>query len=191
MDVIVCSRDWNMRPNVMAAILKAVGNGTGLLRHIATGLYKNDDDDADVARINCTDEPVPVWNHDPMECRIVNNHPLLAGIEKNLPDGKLMIASLNGCQGVVHGMPLIVASDVVDGIADGSGVANGTGNPSAEQVATMTTNGPVFCPMFISQIGKGRVVACQWDSIPKPLADATNGRFYIHCLQWLANRPIQ
>jgi hypothetical protein len=45
--------------------------------------------------------------------------------------------------------------------------------------------------MFVSQIGKGKVVACQWDSIPRPLFDATKGRFYIHCVQWLANRPIQ
>jgi len=176
LDVIVLSRDWNMRQPVMEAILKAVSNGTGLLRHLAAGIGQNEDSEL-MAKLNCIDEPKFFWTREATDCRVVSaDHPLLFGIGKSLPEGKLSIANVNGAIGVVHGTPLIVAEE-------GATSAHGTvaeGLPSTAPATSAPSDRRIFCPMFVSQIGKGKVVVCQWDSIPKPLVDATKGRFYIH-----------
>lgn len=185
LDVIVCSRDWNMKPEVMQAILKAVNNGVGLFRHLGLGIRLNGDDDDDTARINCVDDPKFFWTRDPIDCRICSDHELLGGIDKSTPDKKLTISNVNGVIGIVHGTPLIVAEEGAEAhgeIADGLPATQSTSAPTDKRI---------FCPMFISQIGKGRVVACQWDSIPRPLIEATKGRFYIRCVEWLAHRPLK
>jgi hypothetical protein len=190
LDVIVLSRDWNMRKAVMEGILKAVGNGTGLLRHLAAGISQREDDEL-MARINCIDEPKFFWTRETIDCRVVSDHPLLAGIGTTLPEGKLSIANVNGAIGIVHGIPLIVAEEGATSAhgTEAEGLPSTTGS-TTNQSTSAPTDRRIFCPMFISQIGKGKVVACQWDSIPKPLVDATKGRFYIRCVQWLANRPV-
>ena len=109
LDVIVCSRDWNMRPAVMAAIVKAVENGTGLLRHVSTGIFGNEGDNEGLARINCMDDPTIFWTREPIDCVVVSDHELLAGLRKSLPEGRMKIANVNGCIGYLRGEPLIVA----------------------------------------------------------------------------------
>jgi hypothetical protein len=53
-----------------------------------------------------------------------------------------------------------------------------------------TGSGPKMYPMYLSQLGKGLIVNCQWDSIPAPLVDLTHGRFYIRCCEYLSHRPL-
>ena len=53
-------------------------------------------------------------------------------------------------------------------------------------------DGLVFYPLYVSQLGKGRIVNCQWHNNPPPVLDPDNdGIFYLHCVQWLAHRPIE
>jgi hypothetical protein len=53
-------------------------------------------------------------------------------------------------------------------------------------------DGLVFYPLYVSQQGKGRIVNCQWHNRPPVALDPDgDGIFYLHCVQWLAHRPIE
>ena len=48
-----------------------------------------------------------------------------------------------------------------------------------------------FFPLYISQLGKGRIVGCQfpaWSPTPTALTSATDGEFNLRCVLWLAHR---
>ena len=49
--------------------------------------------------------------------------------------------------------------------------------------------GTIFQPLYVSHLGKGRIVCFQWASQQPTLTAMTNGRFYPRCIEWLANRP--
>ena len=58
--------------------------------------------------------------------------------------------------------------------------------------ANSEKEGIVFYPLYVSQLGKGRIVNCQWHNKPPPTLDPDgDGIFYLHCVQWLAHRPIE
>jgi hypothetical protein len=185
MNVIVCSRDFAVKDEVLEAVAKAVEGGVGLLRHLplrAASAEQTEISD----KLQCVTEPEYFHERAATDCRVVSDHPLLHDLRKTLDGGKLPITALNGTKGILHGTPLIVDEGDLAAIAN----LDADGNPVSGKEAAAPKDGKIFAPLFVAQIGKGRVVACQWDSIPKPLIEATEGRFYIHCCQWLANRPL-
>jgi RNA polymerase sigma factor (sigma-70 family) len=178
LDVIVMSRDFAVREDVSAAIHQAVSEGTGLLIHVGPQRVEQSVQQA----LTTMTHTSYFWTRVPVPCTVVSNHPLLSGLKANLPDGQLNIANLNGCIGRLdeHGTPLIVADDLS---------RNNVGTPE-EVLHPTTQDAPKMYPMYVSQLGKGLIVNCQWDSIPAPLVDLSNGRFYIHCCEYLAHRPL-
>ena len=53
--------------------------------------------------------------------------------------------------------------------------------------------GMSFAPLYISQIGKGKIVGigwAAWVAIPEEIDLATDGRFYERCALWLAGREL-
>jgi hypothetical protein len=185
LNVIVCSRDWAVKDEVLEGIAKAVEGGVGLLRHLP--LRAASEEHTEISdKLQCLTDTEYFHERAPTECRVVSDHPLLHDLRKTLEGGKLPISALNGTKGILHGTPLIV----VDGDVTSLGNVDTEGNPVAGKEVTAPGDAKIFAPLFVAQIGKGRVIACQWDSLPKPIIEATQGRFYIHCCQWLANRPI-
>jgi hypothetical protein len=60
------------------------------------------------------------------------------------------------------------------------------------QPARRLTAGSYMYPLCLSQFGKGRIIdfAFAHYEIPQVLNSANHGRFYIHCVQWLAGKPL-
>jgi hypothetical protein len=185
LNVIVCSRDWAVKDEVLDAIAKAVEGGVGLLRHLPLGATSGEQTDVG-DKLQCVTDSEHFHEKAATECRVVSDHPLLSDVRKSLEDGKLTITSLNGAKGIVHGTPLIVLESDVSALAG----LDAEGKPVEGKQATPPPDAKIFCPLFISEIGKGKVIACQWDGPPKALTKASENRFHIHCCQWLANRPI-
>jgi hypothetical protein len=67
-------------------------------------------------------------------------------------------------------------------------VRNGSAQAFRGLVARYT--GLVFYPRCISHLGKGRIVCLQWNGAQQDLEAMTSGKFYVRCIQWLANRPL-
>ena len=186
LSVIVASRDWAVNDQVLEAIATAVESGVGLLRHMplrAASAEQTDISD----KLQCITGPEDFAERAATECRVVADHPLLGDFPNTLEDRKLTMTLLSGSRGIVHGTPLIVLETDVSALDN----LDPQGKPVEGKTVTAPTDAKIFCPLFISEIGKGKVVACQWDGPPKGLAAATKNRFYIHCCQWLANRPIR
>ncbi len=195
LDVIVCSRDWAVNRDVLVAVRQAVEGGVGLLRQMPLWAAKTDpntgeivgDPHSDAANALERVSGSEYFNQRPLtDCRVVADHPLVYGLRNILPDGKITISALSGSKGIVHGTPLIVLD------ADLASLENvdQNGKPLDGKEVAAPQDAKIFCPLFISHIGKGRVVACQFESIPRAIVKASKGRFYINCCQWLAHRPI-
>jgi len=186
LNVIVASRDWAVNDQVLEAIAKAVEDGVGLLRHLPLRAA-SDEQTALSDKLQCVSDSEHFHERAATECRVVSDHPLLSGLREEVADGKFTMTMLNGQSGIVHGTPLIVLESDVASL----GGLDAEGKPIEGKTATAPADTKIFCPLFISEIGKGKVVACQWDGPPKALAKASKNLFYIHCCQWLANRPLR
>jgi hypothetical protein len=186
LNVIVCSRDWAVNDEVLDAIAKAVEGGVGLLRHLP--LQAASAEQTEIGdKLQCVSDSEHFTQRTATECRVVSDHPLLSDLRAEVEDGKFTMTMLNGQRGIVHGTPLIVLEEDVSAV----GGLDAQGKPIEGKTATAPTDGKIFCPLFISEIGKGKVVACQWDGPPKALVKVSKNRFYIHCCQWLAGRTIK
>ncbi|MGD0464337.1 MAG: hypothetical protein ABSB74_17780 [Tepidisphaeraceae bacterium] len=120
------------------------------------------------------------WNARAVECEVVGNHPLLGGLAGKL--GATIQVIPNGTVGRLKGFPLLRVKDMkgISLVAPDHSV--GTGE--------------YLYPLYISQLGRGRIVGIGFSQtrdtdMPAELEAANNGRFYIHCVQWLAGRTLQ
>jgi len=117
------------------------------------------------------------WNPKPIDCEVVGNHPLLGDLSGNI--GKTVSIIPNGTVGKLSGIPLIRVKDMklISLVA-----ANHT-----------IDTGEYLYPLYISQLGRGKIVGvgfAQNAGVPEILELAHRGRFYIHCVQWLAGQPL-
>jgi hypothetical protein len=56
-------------------------------------------------------------------------------------------------------------------------------------IATTMPAGTTFYPLYISRLGNGRIVCLQWNADQPALEGITLGKFYLHCVDWLAKSP--
>jgi hypothetical protein len=94
-------------------------------------------------------------------CTILAEHPILGFLEVGEP---IWIHVQNGYRGMVTGTPLL-------------------GPPDAENAD--------FCPMFVNNVGEGRVVCCQWlgDMDDHHYGPYTPDEFMARCVNWAAKQP--
>jgi hypothetical protein len=185
LDVIVCSRAWNVKDEMLDAITKAVEGGVGLLQHMPIGT--GDEPNEAAQKLDLITDPEPYFQRPLTDCRIVSEHPILSGLRGKLEDGKTQISALHGARGIVHGTPLIVLEDELNQLTN----VDEQGKPKDDKGAKPPADQKLFCPLFVGELGKGRIVMCQWDSLPKAVVEHSNGRFYVHCIQWLAKREVK
>jgi RNA polymerase sigma factor (sigma-70 family) len=175
LNVIVSQAAHNVPWDVQQAMLQAVHDGVGFLNRgfmtVTPGytpLY---------ASLSGVDNVVYGWSdgYHKLKCEIVGNHPLLGDLAGQT--GKTMLIELAGPIGVARGIPLIRVDDMQDVTAH-RGIKPGPGQS--------------MYPFLLSQYGQGRtmVFAFAHYSVPAQLDKANHGRFYIHCVQWLAGRPL-
>lgn len=173
LDVILTNYNANMRDDVLLAIESAVNGGVGLIWQGAGSITPGYT--PVVKRLAGMSDAEYGWNPGDVDCQVVGDHPLLGSLagqtHKNI---RLMP---NGACGVLNGVPLLCVSNT-DEILSGRKLG-GEKN---------------LYPLYISQLGKGRIVGiafAHYVGVPGQLQKAHNGRFYIHCVQWAAGRPLQ
>lgn len=177
LDVIACPRVWNQTPEVMEAIKAAVSEGTGLL--IWSGLASITPGAGEiVAQLNGLQEGQYAWNPQAVECEVMVDHLLLGKLTK----GQIVSLEPNGMCGILG--------------SGASGLIRVKSENDYHPTAALATTRPAeyaFHPLYISTLGKGRIVGCDfpaWRPVPGPLQNATGGKFLIRCVRWAADRTL-
>ena len=175
LDVLSATSSGNLPENVINSITQRVREGMGFLErqpgYITPG-YNAETNDL----CGFTDG-VFGWSPNSVECEVVGNHPLLGDLSGLT--GKTINLIPNGTVGELKGIPLLRVKQM-------------------HQIMLVASNrtvstGEYLYPLYISQLGKGRIVGIgftQGKEVPEALDAANQGRFYIHCVQWLAGKPL-
>jgi hypothetical protein len=173
LQVLVAIAAHNASPKELSAIEDAVSHGVGLLRGslgtVSPGFTPQ------VQRLAGLTNAGYAWNGTtPTPCVVMAASPLLGDLQR----GQTIHLLPNGVFGNLTGTPLLRVRSMAQ--------MNYRGQPAAP--------GQFLYPLYTSQLGQGRIVGlgfAQYQEIPEELADANHGRFYVHCVQWLAGRPVQ
>jgi hypothetical protein len=174
LDVIVAPRIWDLADEARTSIEAAVTNGTGLLIRDGLGSWEPGSG-PDVSRLSGFDESHFGYNAHPMDCQVIADHPILGKL--TVQTGESISITPNGTWGklATATVPLIKVKDM--------DAFRKFGGSNSETWA--------FYPLYISQLGKGRIVGCQfpaWSPTPTALTSATDGEFNLRCVLWLAHR---
>lgn len=172
LDVIVAPRIWLLKDDARAAIEEAVRNGTGLFIRDGLGCMEPGSGE-EVSRLSGFRYSSFGYNPKPMECEVVGESPILGTLTK----GTSVMITPNGSWGeLAEGMtPLIRVKDM-------------------EGFVKFETRGNaqwVFYPVYVGELGKGRIVGCQfpaWERMPKDLQGATGGEFNLRAVRWAGRR---
>lgn len=172
LDVIVAPRIWMLPEAARSAIEETVRAGTGLLVRNGMGCMEPGSGEA-VSRLSGFDESSFGYNAHPMECEVIAEHPLLG----TLKPGTSVTITPNGTWGLpgAKTVPLIRVKDMAK-----FREFYHHGDPSW-----------VFYPLYIGELGKGRIVGCQWpawERMPKDLQTATDSQFNVRAVKWLARK---
>jgi hypothetical protein len=179
LNVIVAYFAGAMQDEMIAPITESVEHGAGLL--IQQTLHSEKVDTREqIQKLDCVDSGNWFCDEKPSFCRIVApDHPLVQDLKQNYPDGNLQIDYVMGLKGELRGTPLLVSTSSADEDAKN------------DDLIASAKSGERFSPLYIGELGKGKVVACQWYSAGKAFRAATANKFHIHCVQWLAGRPVK
>ena len=172
LDVIVAPRIWFLPDEARAAIEQTVTNGAGLFIRDGLGCMEPGDD-PDTSRLCGFEHSTFGYNPHPMECEVIASHPILGKLKLN----QVISITPNGTWGKPLGqtIPLVRVKDM-DAFRD---------------FEHRGQDDWTFYPVYISQLGKGRIIGCQfpaWEPMPKSLMSATDNEFNLRCVQWLAHR---
>jgi beta-lactamase regulating signal transducer with metallopeptidase domain len=174
-DVLVISRCGNMRDEVLAAIETAVKHGLGLLIRQTMGNVTPEYTPTVVALTGMTEaqygwKPMPA-----VKCEAVGKHPVLGRLDGKI--GTHVTVRPNGTYGLLAGIPLLRIEDMQ--------VISPVGSMGQHP------DDYVFYPLYLSQLGKGRIVGCSfvgYAEAPADLERAASGKFTVRCVTWLAGR---
>jgi hypothetical protein len=177
LNVLVATSAANVPDNVLRAIDESVHQGMGLLQRQLGYLTPGYNNHTLVNELCGYDVGTFGWNAKPVECEVVGNHPLLGDLAGQT--GKTISLIPNGTVGTLKGIPLLRVKNMAD--------------ISLVNVDHRVATGEYLYPLYISQLGQGRIVGVgftQGQDVPADLDAAHNHRFYIHCVEWLAGKPL-
>jgi hypothetical protein len=110
-----------------------------------------------------------------VKCEVVGDNPLLGDLAGRT--GMTMMIEPAGPLGRLRGIPLIRVADM-----------------SQITVQSRRSLGAdmYMYPFYLTQFGRGRIMVFAFAhyQVPAVLNTANHGRFYIHCVQWLAGKPL-
>jgi hypothetical protein len=177
LNVLVATSAANVPNNDLRAIDLRVREGMGLLQRQLGYLTPGYNNGTQVDELCGYDVGTFGWNPKPVDCDVIGDHPLLGDLAGQT--GKTIGLIPNGTVGSLKGIPLLRVKNMAD-IA----LVN-----ADHTVAT----GEYLYPLYVSQLGQGRIVGIgftQGQDVPAELDEANHHRFYIHCVQWLAGKPL-
>ena len=174
-DVLVSTAASSVHDDVTQAINQRVRQGMGLLQRQFGYLTPGYDEQTN--ELNGFRQATFGFSQTPVECEVVASHPLLGDLSGKI--GQTISLVPNGAVGELKGIPLLRVKDM-------------------RRVMLVNANEPVgtgqyLYPLYISQLGQGKIVGIgytQGKDIPPELESANHDRFYIHCVQWLAGKPL-
>jgi len=172
LDVIVFWLTYGMVQEVADGVSQAIRAGLGCVRHGSAG-NRFEGKNVAMAALTGMDNGEYFWggNHTEYLCAVLEPHPILGDLEVG---DVVAVETLDGFTGIHWGRALLSSPD-------------GTGSD--------------FCPLYVHEVGAGRVVSCQWLELPRVGPDAgpeefissrMNWRveFLNRCLNWAARRPV-
>jgi hypothetical protein len=175
LDVLCATSAADLRQDALTAIIHHVRDGMGFLErqpgYITPGY------DAQTNSLCGFADGVFGWSPNAIECEVVGKHPLLGDLSGQI--GRTITLVPNGTVGHLIGMPLLRVREMhqVNLVLPGH----------------MVGAGEYLYPLYISQLGKGRIVGIgftQGQPVPSELEAAHHGKFYIHCIEWLAGKAL-
>ncbi len=172
LNVIVADHTWHMRPSVLSAIHAAVESGTGLLLQAGFAIL-TPSFTPEVNDLTGIDSQTYFFN--PKSTGpVTQSHPILGNLK---PGDILEIPAACGTLGPLHGQPLVSAYNAANtAVTNESGmltsISQTLGRPATTQPsAASESEGIVFYPLYISELGRGRIIGCQWHNAPPPQLD--------------------
>jgi RNA polymerase sigma factor (sigma-70 family) len=170
LDVLVCPISINMRDEVLSAFIRAVSDGVGILNQCATGCNRPGMSEPVNAINGMTRFGCFYNNTGAIDCTIVGaDHPLMTRFR----NPTVRLRNLSGSIGIIRqGQALIAAP----GVHNHHPVEPA---PPAEAA---------YFPLYVSTLGKGRIMGVGWGEAQPAIDAAAGPDFYVRCVRWLALR---
>ncbi len=175
LDVVFAHMIFNMKSEMSVALMRAVQDGLGYVQQ--SGGAVNPGYSAENTALAGMSEAEYGWNPHEVDCQVVGEHPLLGALSGD----KNAIISLkpNGHFGMLtkSGIPLLRVTERKNVYV-----------PRGRRVNAD------FYPLYVSQLGKGRIVGigfAHYEPTPDDLEFATKDQFFIRCIQWAAGRELK
>ena len=197
LDVIVAGHDWMMVPQVADAVSKAVHGGVGFLVQAGYAIF-DPSLTPEVAEMNGLVPPANYFasTGNSVALTVFASHPIL----RDLRVGQTVhVPAIYGVMGRLPAgaQPLLALPQTHNDVPPqwAKWIGDRTGG-STTPVDSGKLNDPsdplVYFPLYLSQVGKGRMIGCGWHNAP-PEELMTGGSaeaFYLRCVKWLAHRPL-
>ena len=175
LDVLLVVNCWDIHQEALDAIETAGKAGLHLIVVSGVGIAAPETNEQ-TQRVAGIDGAIYGWNPKEVVCKVVKAHPLLGDIK----EGTQIKLKPNGMFGWMKDATTLVEVGKMGDIWV----------PESEKKKEA---GMSFAPLYISQIGKGKIVGigwAAWVAIPEEIDLATDGRFYERCALWLAGRAL-
>jgi hypothetical protein len=179
LDVIAFFSAINMRDDVLDAIITvARDDGVGVLNQLSTGCTRPGSSEP-VNLINGIKRYGCLYYGGEWDCDVLVDHSLIKELKPMVGSSSKKLhfeRNLSGSIGILpdDAIPLIAAPGI----------------PNQHHIATRVPADTVFYPLYISHLGKARIICLQWNGAQGDLEALTSGKFYLRCIQFLANRPL-
>ncbi len=178
MQVFVATGQANLTPEMIAGLTKAVkDDGKGLIIRMFFGGTTPSYTPEVQALLGLTDADYGFGGNRDVEVEVIANHPILS----DWPVGSTLKIQANGVFGlIVKGMPLIKLKEASDVRAVHS---ENSILPSATHE---------FYPMYVSELGKGKIIHCAWSITPKESSGRNPSAIITpRAIKWLAESEKQ
>ena len=160
LDVIVSGNDYNIRPWAAATLRDVIRGGVGFINYGVLGSVSPGNDDATIQEIIGVRNGRYWYKLEEMTAEVLEHHPILGPLEAG---ESFTLSWLDSLRGQVDGTPLL-----------------GTPAGVSEDIV----------PLYVRQLGTGRIINMQWVGLMDPSHDFTAEDFMTRCVLWAAKFPL-
>lgn len=177
LDVIITFMASAMKAEVLDAIERVASDGVGLIIYSDTGGF-SPGRTPQIARLTGMEGSTHAFKmgDPPVACVVVGEHALLGRISGKLDQQMMLVPKGVAGKPLPQTKPLILAVNRED-----------------VDILKQWSDGMVFSPLYVSQIGKGRIVGIHWHFLfktPIELQRAVDRPFLAHAVHWLAETRL-
>jgi hypothetical protein len=181
LDVLVLNSKASMPDDAIAAIEQAVRGGVGLFVRQGVGDV-TPGHTLQIARLLGLRQTLCARSNPTLlEVEVCGTHPILGALSGQM--GRAVTLRANG-----HYGPLADGSVPLLRVRSMDPMVDCHGNPAKRD------EGWMFHPLYVSEVGAGRVVVCAfaaYTETPADLMQASGNEFIPRSLRWLARRPLE